>query len=170
MLSKIIVSIEPTKANIYPALRVKPEEAWLQADWNMELTQVTSHLLYPQAKDVSSFPLILDITSAYYFCYAYIYQPVLLSSFSLLTQIHSHAKWIHTPVLLESLLPPADLYERGPAGVVKAFRYQIGHKDYTHTRLKHNFRLLGIITIISLILQGCGTDGGMLDRWGIGGS
>lgn len=33
-------------------------------------------------------------------------------------------------------------------------------QDYTNTRLNHWHRLLGILTIISLALQGCGTDVG----------
>lgn len=44
--------------------------------------------------------------------------------------------------------------------MVRAFQYQIGHKDYIHTRLNHHHCLLRILTIISLVLLGSVTDGG----------
>ncbi len=47
----------------------------------------------------------------------------------------------------------------GTAGAVRAFRYRIGHEDYIHTRLNNRHCLLGILTIISLVLPGCGTKG-----------
>ena len=49
----------------------------------------------------------------------------------------------------------------GAAGAVRAFPYQIGHEDYIYTRLNQHHCLLGILTIISLLLQGCRSDGGL---------
>lgn len=151
MIPQIILSTELTKAFIYPALRAEPGEAWLQAEWNIELTLATRQISYILRQNMYSPFQQFHIWPVHF-------QHIFLSFSWSLTQTDVRTKWIHTPILLESCASLRKLW--GAAGVVRGFQYQIGRKDYIHTRLKHHHSLLGILTIISLVLQGCGTDGG----------
>lgn len=161
MIPQIILSTEPTKAFIYLGLRAEPGDARLQAHWNVELTSATSDLPYPQAKYVSSSSNSANDRYTV-FCSVFYYD-----SFSCICSPLSFVRLLQHTLAQRGFAVPSNskavlLCERlwGASGVVRGFHYQIERKDYIDTRLKHHCCLLGILTIITLVLQGHGTAGG----------
>lgn len=91
----------------------------------------------------------------YYDSFSCIFSPL---SFVRLLQHTLAQRGFAVPSNLKAMLLCERLW--GASGVVRGSDYQIGRKDYIDTRLKHRCCLLGILTIITLVLQGHGTAGG----------